>query len=155
MFRTLFILALTLFVAYPARAAEESADVPAGLSEERPFADLEETFNERQKQLMQEFQAWYDRSREAGEKGRDWIIKDIKNIGDWEYLVVTLQADDEEDLSRQLNKYGQDRWEAYWVQKKIHGIQFFFKRPVRTYIKHIPVGDLLHMMPEASKINQP
>ena len=128
-------------------AQEQPADTTEPAETERPFADLEDKFSERQKILMEEFQNWYDKSRSAGEKGKDWVLNDIKSIGDWEYLVVTLNAVDEDELALQLNAYGKERWEAYWVQKKIGGIQFFFKRRVRTYIKHIPVGDLLHMVP--------
>ena len=156
MYRTLLTLLIIGFFAAAAVAAE---DKPAGeadaesrteVSREKtadPFAEFEDKFSEKQKQLMQDFQSWYDKSREAGEKSKDWIVNDIKGIGDWEYLVVTLPAGSEAQLSEQLNSYGQDRWEVYWVQKTLQGIQFYFKRPVRTYIKHIPVGDLLHIMP--------
>lgn len=149
-FTRLWIMLMAFgLAAVPVRAAEEPVTSAEEAEEERPFADLEDSFNERQKKLMTEFQAWYDKSREYGEKGKEWVANDIKNIGDWEYLIVTLEAADEAELSRKLNAYGQQRWEAYWVQKKIHGVQFYFKRPVRTYIKHIPVGDLLHMIPNS------
>ena len=145
------LILLIIFLGCPAGVSAQDKPVKnASESEkERPFADLEEEFSERQKMLMKEFQAWYDKSRDAGEKGKDWLVNDIKNIGDWEYLIVTLSAADEEELALQLNVYGRERWEVYWVQKTMQGVQFYLKRQVRTYIKHIPVGDLLHMVPSS------
>ena len=142
---------LSTIWALPVRAADDAAVETPEKEADRPFANLEDSFSERQKELMKDFQVWYDKSRQYGEKGKDWVVNDIKNIGDWEYLVVTLAAADEQELTRKLNDYGQQRWEVYWIQKKIQGIQVYFKRPVRTYIKHIPVGDLLHMMPNSQQ----
>lgn len=103
--------------------------------------------SETQKELYKGLQIWYDRSVEMGEKGRQWIQEDIENMGDWEYMVITLNPDDEERLTEQLNRLGKGRWEVFWVQEKMQGIRFYLKRPVRTYLKNIPVGDLLRAIP--------
>lgn len=147
MLRIIPIILTILVLVSPVRAADVADGGVNGEEDKGPFAEFEGKFSEHQKQLMEDFEVWYEKSREAGEKGKDWVLNDIKNIGDWEYLIVTLQAGNEQELSEQLNTYGKDRWEVYWVQKTLQGIQFYFKRRVRTYIKHIPVGDLLHMMP--------
>ncbi|MBZ0165820.1 MAG: hypothetical protein K8I00_03365 [Candidatus Omnitrophica bacterium] len=148
MCRKRWIMLLVLGCAATALAQEAPPSPDVTAQTERPFAGLEDKFTERQQDLMREFQLWYDKSRDAGEKGKDWIVNDIKNIGDWEYRIVTLTATDEQELALQLNAFGKERWEVYWVQKKMQGTQFFLKRPVRTYMKHIPVGDLLNIVPK-------
>lgn len=111
-------------------------------------AAVSPTLTEKQQELYKEMQIWYGKSLEMSEKGKEWIREDIQNIGDWEYQIVTLSPDDEEKLAEQLNKLGKGRWEVFWVQEKMHGVRFYLKRPVRTYLKHIPVSDLLQVIPK-------
>lgn len=120
---------------------------PAAVSDQSPETSAP-TLSDKQQELYKEMQIWYGKSLEMGEKGKEWIMEDIQNIGDWEYQIVTLSPDDEEKLAEQLNRLGKARWEVFWVQEKMHGIRFYLKRPVRTYLKHIPVSDLLHVIPK-------
>jgi len=38
---------------------------------------------------------------------------------------------------------GAERWEVYWVEKTAAGSRFYFKKTQRSYLKHVPLGDLL------------
>lgn len=109
---------------------------------------LSPALTQSQQELYKELQLWYDRSLEVGEKGKQWVMEDLQNIGDWEYQIITLNPDDEEKLAEQLNKLGKGRWEVFWIQEKMQGTRFFLKRPVRTYLKHIPAADLLRAIPK-------
>jgi len=109
---------------------------------------LSPTMTQSQQELYKELQLWYDRSLEIGEKGKQWVMEDLQNIGDWEYQIITLNPEDEEKLTEQLNMLGKGRWEVFWVQEKMQGTRFFLKRPVRTYLKHIPAADLLRAIPK-------
>ena len=43
-------------------------------------------------------------------------MKDIENIGDWEYKVVSYGSKDFRALEKDLNELGKERWQCFWVE---------------------------------------
>ncbi len=116
----------------------------------REARDLAEEALERARSL-------YDRAREASDSASgnvvDWTTEDIKRIGDWEYRIEQLATSDVTVLSERLNEWGTERWEVYWIEHPATESAYtvFMKRPARSYLRHIPVGDLLRMVPGGSQ----
>jgi hypothetical protein len=101
--------------------------------------------------VWNEVERLYEQAREAGEKvpGNvyDWLKEDLDHIGDWEYRVIYISDPAEIELERAMNKLGIDRWECFAVVRHGDALQLFFKRPVKSYLKHIPVSDLWKLVP--------
>jgi len=101
--------------------------------------------------LWDEVKELYEKAREHGDKVpndvADWARQDIRNIGDWEYLIVEIEIEDPVAIETQLNELGGDRWECYWVEDSDGGKRFYMKRPIRVYLRHIPLSQLLKLIP--------
>jgi hypothetical protein len=99
----------------------------------------------------EEVQELYERAKEAGEdvpkNVYDWSKSDLQAIGDWEYLVADLEESDAATLETKLNELGRERWEVIWIQPAGARTRFILKRPVRTYLQHIPLSQLLKLLP--------
>lgn len=118
-------------------------------AQEEPAPPSEETT------ILEEARELYEAVKETGEKVPsdiyEWIREDIGTIGDWEYRVVSFPGSDATKIEEKLNQLGQERWDCFWVQPDDSGARFFFKRPARNYLKSIPFGDLLKLLPSGSE----
>jgi hypothetical protein len=93
----------------------------------------------------------YQRAVERGEKVPDdvaeWAREDLRRIGRWEYRIEKFAHADDEALEAHLNRLGRERWECYWLRPEADGTTLFLKRPARSYLRQIPVSDLLRLLP--------
>lgn len=143
----LTILLLTFGTLPAAAMSPESAAEQEQLTAEAVEQQKEEAW---QDNLIKEAQKWLNSSKQAGERSADWLKEDVKRMGDFEYKIVRIPANDDQALTAQLNELGSQRWEVYWVQEQGDQIRFFLKRTARTYMKHVPVGDMLRLIPKES-----
>ena len=103
--------------------------------------------------LMEEVQRLYEQAKAAGEKVpgsiSEWVKEDLSRIGAWEYRIETLDTAKVDQLQARLNELGNERWDVFWVSPEKKGTQarFYFKRPSRSYLRAIPVGDILKLVP--------
>ena len=97
----------------------------------------------------------YDEAKEAGDEAApdgivEWVKDDIAVIGDWEYRVEDVPSDRAEMLKK-LNEWGAERWEVYWVEKRVEKSSTVYtlhlKRAGRSYLRMIPVGSVLPALP--------
>ena len=125
-----------------------SATTPFAIEEEKTPETLEETAN----RLWAEAQKMYEKARTASEKvsedSYEWAKDDLEKIGDWEYRVVSLSTVESASLEAELNTLGADRWECFWVAGEGKDAKFLFKRPVRSYLKRIPLRSLMGILPQ-------
>ena len=78
-------------------------------------------------------------------KSKEWLMKDLQNIGDWEYKVESFNFKNPKDLEIRLNQLGAERWQCFWVQGQDSPL-FYFKRTKLSYLSKIPTGALLRIM---------
>jgi len=101
--------------------------------------------------VWEEIRKLYERAKDAGEQVpadvADWVKQDVQAIGDWEYRVVALPTADAAKLEQRLNEMGKNRWDCFWVHTTGGETAFMFKRPRRTYLKNVPLSDLLKLIP--------
>ena len=72
----------------------------------------------------------------------EWAKEDIQRWGDWEYRVVVLPEGEARALEAQLNEYGEERWEVFWVDREGGNLKIFLKRPSKSYLRSIPLSEL-------------
>jgi hypothetical protein len=93
----------------------------------------------------------YEAAKEQGEQVPksvyDWVRNDLGSVGDWEYMVFELKGADSAVMEKKLNDLGTERWECIWIQPVGTKTRFVMKRPSRTYLKHLPLSQLLKMVP--------
>lgn len=76
----------------------------------------------------------------------DWISEDWNNINAWEYQVINVGADTESQQEK-LNESGKQRWECFHVSETSTGITFYMKRQKKSYMKSLPLKDMLKLVP--------
>lgn len=116
---------------------------PALLADEKPPGTDQSTWD-----LVQ---ALYEKAKETGEQvPKDvyaWVKEDFGKIGDWEYHVVELSFADPKALEAKLNELGAERWECIWVQYTGSKSMFLFKRSTRSYLRNVPLSQLMKLVP--------
>ena len=75
-----------------------------------------------------------------------WAQEDLENLGDWEYRIVTIDAEDDAAIEAELNALGNERWEVYWVDDSHDGARFFLKRSAPSYLSRVPVATMLRAL---------
>lgn len=73
----------------------------------------------------------------------EWLQQDLKNINAIEYKIIPKSA---ENLEQKLNELGAQRWDCFAVDDS----SFYLKRKSRSYLRHVPVKDLLKLFPTGS-----
>ena len=79
-------------------------------------------------------------------KSKEWVLKDLKNIGDWEYKVLTYGPGQVETIEQKLNELGDERWQCFWVESNKKEKNFYFKRTKMSYLSKVPTGAILRIM---------
>ena len=96
-----------------------------------------------------------DKARDAAAPVVEWTEEDLRKIGAWEYRTLDVAyaevGDAHEDAGtgtavEQLNELGAERWECFWVQETPDGMRFYLKRTKRSYLRYVPVGDLMRVV---------
>ena len=132
-----FSLALVLLACPAIRAAEE--EDPADQGVRAQVLDM------------------YERAKSAGEQvPKDvyaWAKQDLGKIGDWEYLVTDLPLADAGTIQKRLNELGTDRWECIWIHSSGGNTHFIFKRPSLSYLKNIPLSQLMKLLTRGDSDN--
>lgn len=133
MFRPVAMLGIITLTLFPAPAADPVEPEPSDNS------------------LWEQVQSLYEAAKKAGDIDTgnitEWLKSDYEGIGDWEYRVIRVDSKDSSALETYLNTEGRDRWEVFWVREGSGDFTFFLKRPVRSYLRSIPLSDLLKLIP--------
>jgi hypothetical protein len=79
-------------------------------------------------------------------KSKEWLLKDIENIGDWEYKVESYGPEQAKEVEKKLNALGKERWQCFWVESNKKQKTFYFKRTKLSYLSKIPTGAILRIM---------
>jgi len=104
-------------------------------------------------ETMQTVKELYQKAKEAGEEVpndvMDWAKQDIKRIGAWQYRIEVIESTDPDTVLQTLNALGSQRWECFWVEE-VNAVskRYYFKKSSRSYLRLIPSGDLLKLIPQ-------
>ena len=98
-----------------------------------------------------EIRTLYEKAKETGEQVPGdvvaWLKQDLDRIGDWEYRLLVVSSLSNDKLEAKLNELGTDRWECFAVLHDDGTIRLFLKRPVKSYLRHVPITDLWKLVP--------
>ena len=126
---------------------EETKDQAAALYDDAK--EKWEDFNHQRS--LEEIRRLYERAKEAGEKVPAdvyaWIRQDLQRVNNWEYHVAVYNPADSEAIAARMNELGAQRWECVGLSSRGDELVFVFKRRARSYLRHIPVRELLYLLP--------
>ena len=105
-----------------------------------------EIYDKGVKGAKEKYSETFEDGKVLTEKSKDWLLKDIDSIGDWEYKVVTYGPKDAKVLETDLNELGNERWQCFWVEASGKEKVFYFKRTKMSYVSKIPAGALLRIL---------
>ena len=105
-----------------------------------------ELYDKGVKVASEKYSETFEEGKDLSGKSKEWLLKDLQNIGDWEYKVESFDLENPKDLEIRLNQLGADRWQCFWVQSKDSNTVFYFKRTKLSYLSKIPTGALLRIM---------
>lgn len=110
-----------------------------------------ETADETKQWVEDTFKALSDRGLTGAQNATDWVKQDWNAMNTWEYRVVTVSsekiAEDPAALEQTLNESGKLRWDCFHISESPAGTKFFMKRQKKSYLKNIPLKDMLRLVP--------
>ena len=116
-------------------------------AEEKSYSEkLKEVYEKGLKGAKEKYAETVGDGKELTGKSKEWVLKDLENIGDWEYKVESYDPDKTKDLEKKLNELGKERWECFWVESSKKEKVFYFKRTKMSYMSKIPTGAILRIM---------
>jgi hypothetical protein len=96
-----------------------------------------------------------EKFRPSGEQAPPGVAErlreDARRIGTWEYRVVSFSSTQNNELEKELNELGLERWEAFLVQPVEDGLRVFLKRSASTYLQAVPMAEYLRLIPKAEQ----
>ena len=69
------------------------------------------------------------------EDAQQWVMEDLKKIGDWEYQVLRISDHDPERIQAAMNELGSRRWECFFVRTVDGAALYHFKRQKTSYLQ--------------------
>ncbi len=117
------LFAVMVALAAGAVVAQEEPEA----AKERSWAEVREAYEKAKMKAKEMGQSMPDRVP-------DWVVEDLKNVGDWEYRVVEAKRD---ELEATLNHWGTERWECFSVTPAGNKTQMVFKRRKRSQLREL------------------
>jgi hypothetical protein len=105
------------------------------------------TAGEALKQLTTAYEAARDQGAEHTENITEWVKDDWNGMSAWEYKIINVDSEDMANLETKLNEVGKQRWDCFHVSEGAGNTKFFMKRHRKSYLKNIPLKDLLILVP--------
>ena len=123
------------------------------LAEDEPKAEdksysekLKEAYDKGLKGAKEKYAETVGDGKKLTGKSKEWLLKDIENIGDWEYKVESYGTEQAKEVEKKLNALGKERWQCFWVESNEKQKTFYFKRTKLSYLSKIPTGAILRIM---------
>jgi hypothetical protein len=142
----LCLLALALATA-PGAAAQAPSPSPDYLSRARELLGSRDA-----ERMLAQIREIYAQAKASGERVPGdlwtWVRQDLERAGAWEYRVVRGEKA-AAGLEAQLNALGRERWECLSVSPGPVPT-LVLKRPVKSYLGHLNVRDVLRVLPEGN-----
>lgn len=97
------------------------------------------------------FKSLRDNGLTSAGTAKEWVAEDWKSINAWEYKVVSIDlaevAENPKLLEETLNENGKLRWDCFHVADTLGKTQFYMKRQKKSYLKNVPLKDMLKLIP--------
>ncbi len=93
------------------------------------------------------YQSLKDQGLTSARSATEWVQDDFRNMNAVEYKIIRTTITDVAEFEKQMNELGQDRWDCFHVQERDGTTTFFFKKAKRSYMRNIPLKDMIRLVP--------
>lgn len=101
----------------------------------------------------------YDEAKRQGETVpgdvAEWVATDLGREGAWEYRVIDHAGNGAPELEARLNELGAERWECIALDPFPRGTRLILKRTKRSYLRALPLSDLMRLFPLTGGSGEP
>ena len=136
-------------------ACDNNAPTPSAQESPTPTAEPAPTPEPTPKDLGEQAKRLYEKAKETGEQVPEeimaWAKSDLKNIGTWEYKIISVTHESEDEILQELNELGSQRWECFWVESSPEGKRFYMKKPIRSYLQMAAKASKVIPVPEGGQ----
>lgn len=94
------------------------------------------------------FKSLKDQGLTTAGDAQEWLSEDLKNMNGFQYKVIRITTTDSpEKMEKELNQLGSNGWECFHVSENKSNQTMFFKKAKNSYLKKLPVRDMLRLIP--------
>ena len=110
-----------------------------------------QTTDDTMKWVNEMYKSLSDRGMTTAKDAGDWVAEDWNSMNAWEYKVVRVDNKQIEDnpnlLTEKLNESGKNRWDCFHVSDGAAGTTFYMKRQKKSFLKNVPLKDMMKLIP--------
>lgn len=110
-----------------------------------------QTADDSMKWVEEAYNALSERGMTSAKNASDWLKNDWNSMNTWEYQILSVSAEEISAnpglLETKLNESGAKRWDCFSVSESPDGIKFFMKRQKKSYLKNVPLKDMMKLVP--------
>lgn len=103
--------------------------------------------NDTLKSINDLYQSLSDQGLTQAKSASEFVKNDWNGMNAWEYKVLDVASADLAGLETKLNEVGKERWDCFHVSESGASTKFYLKRQKKSYLKNIPLKDLLILVP--------
>ena len=89
------------------------------------------------------YNSLHEKGLTSAKDAQQWVQDDFRNMNAFEYKILPKSQTSPESLEATLNELGQERWDCFEVDAGA----FYFKRQKKSYLRNIPLKDLIRFFP--------
>ncbi|GEM_PF-4817412 len=125
----------------PAEAGPDPAEAELAPKAAKEAPASEESEEEKQvmdlylERAMQLYKETAGEDAVMPEDAQQWVMEDLKKIGDWEYQVLRISDRDPDRIQAAMNELGSQRWECFFVRTVDGAALYHFKRQKTSYLQ--------------------
>ncbi len=93
--------------------------------------------------VTETYESLRDRGMTTANDATQWVQDDFNSMYAFEYKVLAKSTEGLETLESELNQLGAQSWECFATDENA----FYFKRQKKSYLRNVPVKDLLKFLP--------
>ena len=89
------------------------------------------------------YNSLHEKGMTSAKDAQQWVQDDFRSMNAFEYKILPKSQTSPETLEATLNELGQERWDCFEVDAGA----FYFKRQKKSYLRNIPLKDLMRFLP--------
>ena len=93
------------------------------------------------------FNSLKDQGLTTASNATEWLTDDYNNMGAWQYNVLKVTPEELENVEAKLDELGKAHWECFHIAEVGSNQFFYFKKSRRSYIRSLPMRDVLKLIP--------
>ena len=93
--------------------------------------------------VIETYNTLHEQGLTTAKNAHQWVQEDYRSMYSFEYKILSKSEVSPEEMEATLNELGKERWDCF----EVDSAAFYFKRQKKSYLRNVPVKDLMRFLP--------